>query len=104
MSASPGSETIADVLARAIDAYGALADLGEDIEDEWTYVTELAAAWREQLDSLAAARGMDPADPVVVTAVDRAIDEIGRIGDAHRAIDWLSTFPQVVLLAVGAGR
>ena len=30
-------------------------------------------------------------------AVDRAIDEIGRIDDPHRAIDWLSTFPQVVL-------
>ncbi len=34
-------------------------------------------------------------------AVDRAIDEIGRIEDPHRAIDWLSTFPQVVLLALG---
>ena len=31
----------------------------------------------------------------------RAIDEIGRISDPHRAIDWLSTFPQVVLLALG---
>ena len=34
-------------------------------------------------------------------AIDRAIDEIGRIADPHRAIDWLSTFPQVVLLALG---
>jgi hypothetical protein len=34
--------------------------------------------------------------------VDRAIDEIRRIEDPHRAIDWLSTFPQVVLVAVGA--
>ena len=34
-------------------------------------------------------------------AIDRAIDEIGLITDPHRAIDWLSTFPQVVLLALG---
>ena len=37
----------------------------------------------------------------MIAAVDRAIDEIDRITDPHRAIDWLSTFPQVVLLAIG---
>ena len=36
-----------------------------------------------------------PAPPI-----DLAVDEIGRIEDPHRAIDWLSTFPQVVLLAM----
>ncbi len=44
---------------------------------------------------------MKPATPEMSVAVDRAIDEIGRIVDPHRAIDWLSTFPQVVLVAVG---
>ena len=34
-------------------------------------------------------------------AIDEAIVEIGSIADPHRAIDWLSTFPQVVLLAIG---
>ena len=29
------------------------------------------------------------------------IAEVGLITDPHRAIDWLSTFPQVVLLAAG---
>jgi len=36
-----------------------------------------------------------------LAAVDRLIDEVGRIADAHRAIDWLSTFPQVLLAAMG---
>ena len=42
-----------------------------------------------------------PAAAPEQAAIDRAIDEIGRIGDPHRAIDWLSTFPQVVLSALG---
>jgi hypothetical protein len=93
--------TIDDVLSRALEAYAALELLGEDVEEEWTYVTDLAAAWRERLDAVIAARGADLSlDPTTV-AIDQAIDEIGRITDPHRAIDWLSTFPQVVLLAVG---
>jgi hypothetical protein len=32
--------------------------------------------------------------------VDAAIEEIGRITDPHRAIDWLSTFPDLVALAL----
>ena len=47
------------------------------------------------------ARGDDAAAPDVSAAVDRAIDEVGLITDPHRAIDWLSTFPQVVLVAFG---
>ncbi|MGD0248082.1 MAG: hypothetical protein ABSB75_03425, partial [Candidatus Limnocylindrales bacterium] len=31
---------------------------------------------------------------------DEAIAEIGLIADPHRAIDWLSTFPHVVGLAL----
>ena len=37
----------------------------------------------------------------VSAAIDHAIDEIARIEDPHRAIDWLSTFPQVVLVSLG---
>jgi len=95
-------ETIHDVLARALDAYTDLALLGEDVEDEWTYVTDLEAAWREHLTRLDDARGHEAASPAVAAAIDRAIAEIGRIEDPHRAIDWLSTFPQVVLAALGA--
>ena len=43
----------------------------------------------------------EPASDEISTAVDRAIEEIAQIADEHRAIDWLSTFPQVVLLALG---
>jgi hypothetical protein len=36
-----------------------------------------------------------------VDAVDEAIAEIGLITDPHKAIDWLSTFPHLVALALG---
>jgi hypothetical protein len=95
--------TIGEVIARALAAYEALGTLGEEIEDEWTYVTDLVAAWKARLEAVAAARGAEVADAAVGAAVDRAIAEIGLITDPHRAIDWLSTFPQVVLVALGEG-
>jgi hypothetical protein len=94
-------ETVDGVLARALDALNALQLLGEEIEDEWTYVTGLGTAWRERLESAAAARTGEAIDPSVAVAIDRLIDESDRIEDPHRAIDWLSTFPQVVLVAIG---
>ncbi len=96
------TETIHDVLTRALDAYAELELLGEDVEDEWTYVTDLEAAWRSRLTDVDEEQGDDVADPGVVAAIDRAIDEIGALKDPHRAIDWLSTFPQIVLVALGA--
>jgi len=95
------SETIRDVLERALDAYAALSELGEDVEDEWTYVNELSEAWRNRLEEVVVARGHDLPDEGAAAAVDRAIEEIGGIADPHRAIDWLSTFPQIVLIALG---
>jgi hypothetical protein len=95
------SETIRNVLDRALDAYTNLAELGEELDDEWTYVNDLAEAWRTRLDEVATARGPEPSPDATTVAVDRAIAEIGLISDPHRAIDWMSTFPQVVLLAVG---
>ena len=95
------SEIISDVIDRALEAYAALTELGEDIEDEWTYVNELSETWRDRLDEVAAQRGQDPLSTEAGAAVDRAIAEVGLITDPHRAIDWLSTFPQVVLLATG---
>ena len=94
-------ETVGEVLARALDAYEDLGSLGEEVEDEWTYVTDLQSTWRERFDEVVAGRGAEPVDPRAAAAVALAIAEIGRIEDPHRAIDWLSTFPQVVLLAVG---
>jgi hypothetical protein len=96
------AQTIREVIDRAADAYATLGELGEEIEDEWSYVTDLTQAWRDRLDEVVAERGGDAAPDRASAAIDRAIDEIGRISDPHRAIDWLSTFPQVVLLAVEA--
>jgi hypothetical protein len=96
----PGA-TVSDAIDRASNAYATLAELGESIEDEWSYVTDLTAAWGARLADVSASRGDAAVDPDADAAVDAAIDEIGRITDPHRAIDWLSTFPQVVLLALG---
>jgi len=94
-------ETIQDVVDRALQAYEGLAELGESIEDEWSYVNDLAEAWRGRLTDVVANRGPDNAPDRSRHAIDRAIEEIGLIEDPHRAIDWMSTFPQVVLLALG---
>jgi hypothetical protein len=93
--------TLDDVIARALDAYASLTGLGEEVEDEWSYVNDLADAWRTRLSEVAAARGAEVAEAATVEAVDAAAGEVGRIEDPHRAIDWLSTFPQVVLIALG---
>jgi hypothetical protein len=93
--------TLAEVVERTLEPYEQLSGLGETIEDEWSYVGDLSTAWRDRLADVVVARGDEPVPPPVVDAIERAIDEIARIDDPHRAIDWLSTFPQVVLLALG---
>jgi hypothetical protein len=97
----PDTEPIhaSTLLARALTAYRTLADLGEQIEDEWQYVNDLVESWSAELRAVATARTM-AVDAELVDAVELAIDEIGRIEDPHRAIDWLSTFPQIVRLAL----
>ena len=95
--------TIGDVIDDVLAAYEELLALGEEIDDEWSYVNDLATAWRDRLGEVAAARADELAVPGVSEAVDRAMAEIGLIKDPHRAIDWLSTYPQVVLVALGEG-
>ena len=95
------AETVHEAIARASEAYASLGELGETIDDEWSYVTDLGTAWADRLEAVAATRGDEPVGAEASGAIDRAIDEIGRITDPHRAIDWLSTFPQVILLALG---
>jgi hypothetical protein len=95
--------TIADLLDEAIAAEEELAALGESIDDEWSYINDLRTAWLDRLsDASAELAGDRPAEPAIVDAVRLAIEEAGLIRDPHRAIDWLSTLPQVILLAVGA--
>ena len=93
--------TLDDAIERSVGAYARLAELGESIDDEWSYVNDLAAAWRDRLEAVAAARASETLARPIDAAIDLAIDEIGRIEDPHRAIDWLSTFPQVVLVTLG---
>jgi hypothetical protein len=95
------AETVQDAIDRALGAYVVLEELGEQIEDEWSYVADLTDAWRTRFDEVAGHRGGDEIPDEVSAAIDHAIDEIARIEDPHRAIDWLSTFPQIVLMSLG---
>lgn len=98
---SPGTQTIGDLLDGALDAYAVLAELAGESEDEWSYVDTLTRSWSEQIEVVASARGHEAADPELADAVDAASREIGQIRDRYRALDWLSTYPQVILLALG---
>jgi hypothetical protein len=89
----------AEAVERAAVAYRALADLAEAVEDEWQYVTDLVDAYMPSIEALGG--GTAPLPTGAVAAVDEAIAEIGLITDPHKAIDWLSTFPHVVALALG---
>jgi len=93
--------TVDEAIGRALAAYAQLAERAEEVEDEWSYVNDLSSAWRERLEGAAGAGRGATLDPAVDAAIDRLIDEVDGITDPHRAIDWLSTFPQVALLALG---
>ena len=88
-------------VSRATEAYRALADLAESVEDEWQYVNDLADAYLPSIESLATVDGDDELTAAQADAVDEVIAEIALISDPHKAIDWLSTFPHVVALALG---
>ncbi len=94
----PSQEPARAVVERALDAYRALADLAETIDDEWQYVQDLAATYVPALEACATSGQVRPD---AAGAVDEAIAEIAGIADPNRAIDWLSTFPHVVALALG---
>ena len=101
--ASPAepSRSVADAIASVLAAYDDLTALAEEVEDEWSYVTDLAAAWTARLDEVALARGAEPLASGIADAVAALTAELAEIDDPHRAIDWLSTAPQVALLALG---
>jgi hypothetical protein len=93
--------TIGDAIAVARLAYDDLTGLAEDVEDEWSYINDLAAAWIDRMDEVADARGHEVAGSGVAEAVPALVAEVAALDDPHRAIDWLSTFPQVLLVALG---
>ena len=86
---------------RALDAYVVLEELGEEIEDEWSYVTDLERRLARPGSTRSPAhRGDEPTSPTrrAPRSIGRSTRSAGS-SDPHRAIDWLSTFPQVVLIA-----
>ena len=94
-------DTVGDAIGASRPAYDALTALAEDVEDEWSYINDLSTAWNDRLDEVAEARGHEPAAGSVAEAVPALIAEAAALDDPHRAVDWLSTFPQVLLIAVG---
>ena len=93
-----------ELVERVVAALSRLAALGETVEEEWTYVQDLQTVWIARLRAVAAAERPVGAHPPLVeleAAVDRLVAEVDRITDPHRAIDWLSTLPQVTLVALG---
>jgi phosphopantothenoylcysteine synthetase/decarboxylase len=93
--------TLDALVTRTLEGIEVLVTLGSTIEDEWQYVADLRTVWTGRLAAVAAARGSEPVSDAAVAAIEAAVTEAERIGDPHRAIDWLSTLPQVALLAMG---
>ena len=93
--------TIADLVERTLLGFDALATTAEAVADEWQYVTDLGTVWQARLRAVGDARGGEPAPTGADAAIDALVAEAARITDPHRAIDWLSTLPQVALAAVG---
>jgi hypothetical protein len=93
--------TIADLVDRALAGFDVLAATAEPIADEWQYLADLDTVWRARLRAVAEARGAEPAPSGAEAAVEELVAEAGRIADPHRAIDWMSTLPQVALAAMG---
>jgi len=93
--------SIADLVDRALAGFEALAATAEPIADEWQYLTDLDTVWKARLRAVAEARGAELAPPGAEDALEVLVAEAGRITDPHRAIDWMSTLPQVALAAMG---
>ena len=93
--------TVADLLDRALEGFETLVATAEPIADEWQYVTDLGTVWRARFNAVAVARQGGVAPPGAESAIDALVAEAARIADPHRAIDWLSTLPQIALAAVG---
>jgi hypothetical protein len=93
--------TVQDLVARTVAAHEGLAAVAAPVDEEWQYVTDLGVAWAARLRRVADERGHETPPAEVEAAVERVVEEAGLVTDPHRAIDWLSTLPQVVLLALG---
>jgi hypothetical protein len=93
--------TVGALIARTLVAFDGLTATGDGITDEAQYLADLGVVWKGRLIAVGNARKAEPTEPAVERAVEAACAEAARIDDPHRAIDWLSTLPQVVLVALG---
>ena len=93
--------TIPELMERAIAGLEALAATAEPVEDEQQYVRDLVLVWSTRLRTVSADRATQAGAPEQDDAIEWIAAEAARVADPHRAIDWLSTLPQVALLAVG---
>ena len=83
---------------------GRLGDVQRSWNEHISRVREDLEDKRAKHDVHVAQRRADDAEAYASFAIDHAyaaVTEADSIQDPHRAIDWLSTFPQVVLLALG---
>lgn len=94
-------ETVAQLVDRAQAGLRTLEACADPITDELQYVTDLGVVWGARLRAVADARGTELASPAASLAIDTLAEEAALIQDPHRAIDWLSTYPQVALAALG---
>jgi hypothetical protein len=95
------STTVGDLIARARAAFEILAATAEPVSDEFQYLADLEAVWGARLKAVADARGAAAAPVGAEEAIDALEAEARAITDPHRAIDWMSTLPQVALAALG---
>jgi len=93
--------TVGTLIARTLVAFDGLIATGDQVADEAQYLADLRVVWKGRLIAVGNARRTEPAPPAIEAAVDGVCAEAGRIDDPHRAIDWLSTLPQIVLVALG---
>ena len=93
--------TVADCVTRALEAFDALAITAEPVEEEFQYVADLGTVWRGRFTAVVTTRGEEAVGPEVSDAIEVLVEEVALIEDPHRAIDWLSTLPQVALVALG---
>jgi hypothetical protein len=96
-----GIATVVDLIEAGLCALRILADVGERVEDELQYVADLVTVYEGRLRQVAAGRGEEAVRAEQAEAVAIALEEASLVTDPHRAIDWLSTLPQVLLFTIG---
>jgi hypothetical protein len=93
--------TVAELTDRARAAFDVLAATAEAVSDELQYLADLEVVWGARLRAVAEARGEEAAPAGALAAIEALEAEAAAIADPHRAIDWLSTLPQVALASLG---